>query len=131
MQGREEENVPSRNKIVHPSLTGGCKDGLANSSLEKEDLCLDWEVEIRPFQWDICPQTPPSYSLEQYHQLMALQCFGLSLGLVWPEPCLKFLKMCCQYLKSRLFIEKFKLGASLKGLTALVLHSHLSTLGWL
>lgn len=46
IQGREEENVPSHNKTVHPSLTGGCKDGLANSSLEKEDLCLDWEVEI-------------------------------------------------------------------------------------
>lgn len=44
--GGRGENVPSHNEIVHPSLTGGCKDGLENSLLEKEDLWLDWEVEI-------------------------------------------------------------------------------------
>lgn len=121
---RRGENVPSHNEIVHSSLTGGCTNGLENSLLGKEDLCLDWEAEIQPFQWGICPQTPPLVAPRTVPPSDGSSVLWFELGSCLACTMFKILKMCCQYLKSRLLIEKFELGASLEGLTALVLHSH-------
>ena len=87
---RRGENVPSHNEIVHSSLTGGCTNGLENSLLGKEDLCLDWEAEIQPFQWGICPQTPPLVAPRTAPPSDGSSVLWFELGssqLVLPLPC--------------------------------------------